>query len=68
MNEEEAKLKKVLSDAFTEYGQAYRSNETKETVLFPRDKYPDIVSYQTFKIMEDFEIKTIPPKPQENKN
>lgn len=45
-------IKKILSDAFTEYRQAYRSNETDETLIYPRDKYPDIVSYQTAKVME----------------
>ena len=63
-------LKEVLSKAFTEYRQAYRSDETAEKMLFPRDNYPDIISYQAAKIMEVFEIKIRKPnspKPRENK-
>ena len=49
-------LKEVLSDAFTEYQRAYRVDETPETMTFPRDKYPDIASYQAAKVIEAFEI------------
>ncbi len=67
MNEE---LRKILAEAFTEYRRAYRSEETTETILPPRDKYPDIVSYQAARVIEAFEIKKREPnspKPQETK-
>lgn len=50
MNQE--KLKEVISDAFYNYRHAYRAIETSETCLPPRDKYPDIVSYITAKVVE----------------
>ena len=48
---DESNIKKIMSDAFTEYSQAYRQDETEETMLFPRNMFPDIVSYQAAKVI-----------------
>lgn len=59
-NGTEKTIKRILSDAFTEYRQTYRNDETNETLLHPRDKYSDIVSYQAAKVIEYFKC---PPCP-----
>lgn len=52
MTPQEKEITKVLSDAFTEYRQAYRPDEKPDTLLYPRNEYPDIISYQTAKVLE----------------
>lgn len=52
----EKDLKKILSDAFTEYVQAARHNEEPGNFIFPRDKYRDVISYQTAKVLEYLKI------------
>jgi len=50
-------IKKAISRAYGEYVRAYRRDEGMDGVelLPPRDEYPDIVSYQTDKVMEALE-------------
>lgn len=49
-------LKKILSDAFTEYQQTYRIGEGQPTqpILYPRNEFPDVVSYMAFKVQEHY--------------
>ncbi len=46
----EQEIKATLSDAFTEYQQAYSSNEDAQGRAFPRNDFPDVVSYMASKV------------------
>ena len=53
----ETKLKQILADAFTTYKRAYRTNEGVEgqPVLHPRNKFPNLISYQAHMVIEYLE-------------